>query len=278
MPIIGVEIYPTDDLIWIETDKDAIELNQYIIVSVEEATEEVAIIRRILEKEEFNVLQDENQSLEDSNVTAFLRIANELDIQKIEANKNRIPEAIEECKKHIKEHGLDMHLITAHFSYLGKQVMFIFTADGRVDFRNLVKDLAKAFKKQIRLKQIGPRDRAKYIEGYGKCGRSLCCSTFLGSLDSVTMDMARVQNLHSKGSSKISGVCGKLLCCLGYEVKIYEELRKKMPHIGSKVVYKKGTYDVIGVDVLNQTVKIESKGTVEDNIPVEKIKILEKTT
>jgi len=274
MPIVGFEVYPTDPLTWVNIDDKEFVKEDEVILRLPDEVEEACYVRKILEPEQFQemIKSDDRMAITD-NVT-YLRHASENDKQKLHANLKRIPEALIACRKIVETHHLNMQLVTAHFSFSGNQLMFIFTAEGRVDFRDLVKDLVRSFKKQIRLKQIGPRDRSKFIGGFGKCGRSLCCATHLDKLDSVTMDMARVQNLHSKGASKISGICGKLLCCLAYEMKVYQDLRKNMPDTGTRVRIGKDEGVVIGQDVLNQTLKIKFSTDYVDHVPLEKAKIV----
>lgn len=187
---------------------------------------------------------------------SFLRKATAHDLQKMEMMKNQADETGEACKKKIAEHGLDMQLTFTEFSLDGSRVNFIFTSDDRVDFRELVKDLAKTFNKQIHLQQIGPRDKAKVVSGRGKCGKCLCCCCWLKNLQSITMDMVRSQCLESKGSSKLSGCCGKLMCCLRYEVDSYKDLTKNLPKAGSIVKTSKGEGQVMSLDILNQKIKV----------------------
>lgn len=188
---------------------------------------------------------------------SILRKATQHDRQKIEAHNERNNAAFELCKKIIAEHVIEMYLIKALYSLDGSKINFIFTAADRVDFRELVKDLAKTFQKQIHLQQIGPRDKAKIVGGYGRCGQQTCCSRFLPKLESITMDMVRAQNLTNKGSDKLSGLCGKLLCCLRYEVKQYVERKKHLPEIGDKVLLNNEMMvTIIGVDILNQKIKV----------------------
>ncbi|MBD3330593.1 hypothetical protein GF354_03630 [Candidatus Peregrinibacteria bacterium] len=217
-------------------------------------------------KEEFGVIQlNKIPSKAPENIvrdSKILRLATANDSQRLISYKEQSEHALSVCKKLIKTHKLDMQVFVASYSFDGSRVLFMFTADERVDFRDLVKDLAKNLQKQIYLRQIGPRDKAKIVGGYGKCGRSLCCSTFLDKLESISMDMVRVQSLESKGSSKLSGTCGKLLCCLKYEVDAYKELKKNIPDIGSKVKLKRGaptpskSGEIIALDILNQKVKL----------------------
>ncbi|MBU1992930.1 MAG: regulatory iron-sulfur-containing complex subunit RicT [Patescibacteria group bacterium] len=188
--------------------------------------------------------------------SAVLRKMTPNDVQKMETNINRGQDVVEPTLKKIEKYGLDMQLFEASYSFDGSKINFIFTADDRVDFRELVKDLAKHFQKQIHLKQIGPRDKARVVSGVGRCGRKLCCSAFLNRMESITMDMVRSQDLVSKGSSKLSGSCGKLLCCLKYEVEEYARLRSELPPMGSIVKTKDVEGRVIGLDVLNQKMKL----------------------
>lgn len=217
-------------------------------------------------KEEFGVVKFCNAlALEEDKVlvnSKILRPATPNDLQKMESHMDQNGQSLEACQNLVKKYELDMQVFRAGVSFDGTKVHFMFTADERVDFREMVKDLAKILKKQIYLRQVGPRDKAKAVGGYGKCGRPLCCSSFLGRLESISMDMVRDQGLESKGSSKLSGACGKLLCCLKYEVETYRALKSSLPDIGSVVRLKKSVIssgregNVVGMDVLNQKLKI----------------------
>jgi cell fate regulator YaaT (PSP1 superfamily) len=203
---------------------------------------------------------------------SYLRKATANDIQRMEMLGAKAKEAKQRCEEKIKEHNLDMQLEFVEYSLDGTKINFIFTADDRVDFRELVKDLAKTFQKQIHLQQIGPRDKARIVTGRGRCGKGLCCAKWLNSLDSITMDMVRSQNLESKGSSKLSGCCGKLMCCLRYEVEEYKRLKSQLPEPDSIVKVKKGEGKVIGLDILNQTVKILFPDQSSEVIKAEEVK------
>lgn len=203
---------------------------------------------------------------------SYLRKATAHDKQKMETLQGRAEEAMEICKEKIQNHKLDMILEFTEFSLDGSRINFIFTSDDRVDFRELVKDLAKTFQKQIHLQQIGPRDKARIVTGRGKCGKSLCCAGWLKDLKSITMDMVRSQCLESKGSAKLSGCCGKLMCCLRYEVEEYKQLKKNLPKIGSIVKVPKGEGQVISLDILNQRVKVLFKDRSFETIPVDEVK------
>ena len=189
-------------------------------------------------------------------VKEIMRKANEKDDQKYAQNQEKEKKAFETCKEKIKKHGLEMKLIKVEYTFDGKKIMFYFTADGRVDFRELVKDLASVFRTRIELRQVGVRDEAKLIGGIGMCGRELCCSTFLPSFAPVTIKMAKEQNL-SLNPTKISGICGRLMCCLKNEQESYEYLNSNLPDVGEKVKTFDGFEgEVASVNVIKQEVKI----------------------
>ncbi len=200
------------------------------------------------------------REVEDSKITQplkdVIRIATERDKEREENNRKKEKEAYNICKKKIAKHNLEMKLIEAEYTFDNNKVLFYFTADGRIDFRELVKDLASVFKTRIELRQIGVRDETKILGGMGICGRPLCCHTYLSDFAPVSIKMAKEQNL-SLNPTKISGVCGRLMCCLKNEQETYEYLNKKLPAIGDKVVTVDGIKgQVTGVNVLRQLVKI----------------------
>ena len=185
-----------------------------------------------------------------------IRIANAQDDKKEESNRKREKEAYQICLKKIKEHGLEMKLIDVEYTFDNNKVLFYFTADGRIDFRELVKDLAAIFKTRIELRQIGVRDETKILGGIGICGRALCCHTYLSEFAPVSIKMAKEQNL-SLNPTKISGVCGRLMCCLKNEEETYEELNRKLPVVGDRVNTPDGLRgEVQSVNVLRQLVKV----------------------
>ncbi|MGA2666466.1 MAG: regulatory iron-sulfur-containing complex subunit RicT [Patescibacteria group bacterium] len=165
---------------------------------------------------------------------------------------------IEEAKEKTLRHGLDIKILDAELSFDQKKLTFYFSADGRVDFRSLVSDMAKSFNKLIRLQQVGARDEARYFGGIGKCGRELCCRKFLNNLESITLEMAQVQALSTAGSAKLSGCCGKLMCCLSYEAQNYEDLKKKMPKIGSEYKSSQVIGKVVEHNILEGKVVVET--------------------
>lgn len=185
-----------------------------------------------------------------------MRKATEEDTQKDKKNREKEREAFKICKEKIVKHGLEMKLIDAEYTFDNNKVLFYFTADGRVDFRELVKDLASVFKTRIELRQIGVRDETKILGGIGFCGRPLCCHTYLSDFAPVSIKMAKEQNL-SLNPTKISGICGRLMCCLKNEEETYEELNRKLPNPGDTVTTNDGFKgEVASVNVLRQLVKV----------------------
>ena len=185
-----------------------------------------------------------------------LRVATQDDDEREKYNRERGRDAFKICQKKIREHGLEMKLIDAEYTFDNNKVLFYFTADGRIDFRQLVKDLASIFKTRIELRQIGVRDETKILGGIGICGRCLCCHTYLSEFAPVSIRMAKEQNL-SLNQTKISGVCGRLMCCLKNEQETYEELNRRLPGIGDTVTTPDGIQgNVQSVNVLRQLVKV----------------------
>ena len=190
-------------------------------------------------------------------IKQILRVANDEDNERYNYNREKEKDAFRLCKEKIVERGLEMKLIDAEYTFDNSKILFYFTADGRVDFRELVRELAAAFKTRIELRQIGVRDETKMIGGYGSCGRVLCCHAYLSDFAPVSIRMAKEQNL-SLNPTKISGVCGRLMCCLKNEEDVYEELNRKMPGVGDIMeVLEDGTQgEVASVNILRQTVRI----------------------
>ena len=205
-----------------------------------------------------------------------LRVATKDDDEREAQNRSKERDAFKICQKKIREHGLEMKLIDAEYTFDNNKVLFYFTADGRIDFRQLVKDLASIFKTRIELRQIGVRDETKILGGIGICGRCLCCHTYLSEFVPVSIKMAKEQNL-SLNQTKISGVCGRLMCCLKNEQETYEELNKRLPGIGDMVTTPDGLQgSVQSVNVLRQRVKVIVDINDEKEIqefPVEELKL-----
>jgi len=191
-----------------------------------------------------------------SNAGRLVRKATEDDLRHYRRNRELEARAYHICQQKIKERKLPMKLVEVEYLFDRSKAIFYFTAEGRVDFRELVRDLAYELRTRIEMKQIGVRDEAKLLGGYGSCGRPLCCATFLESFEPVSIRMAKAQNL-TLDPAKISGVCGRLMCCLEYEYEVYEQLRKKMPKVNEKVVYNGETCKVKSLDVLSETVYVE---------------------
>lgn len=187
-----------------------------------------------------------------------IREATAQDLSQIEKNKKKIKDIMTTCEQKIKEHNLSMKLIEAEYSFDRSRIVFYFTSEGRVDFRELIKDLAAIFKARIELRQIGVRDEARFLGGVGPCGRPLCCASFLKDFEPVAIKMAKEQNL-PLNPTKISGLCGRLMCCLGYEHECYKEMAKGLPKEGEKIKTKDIKGKVINVNALKRTVTVETE-------------------
>ena len=218
------------------------------------------VIVETAQGEEYAEVVIANRQMPDDKIVKPLkkvvRIATYKDKKHYEENKEKEKEAFDICIKKIKEHKLDMTLTDVEFKFDNSKVLFYFTADGRIDFRDLVKDLAAIFKTRIELRQIGVRDEVKRIGGNGVCGRELCCCSFLGNFETVSIKMAKEQNM-SLNPSKISGNCGRLMCCLKYEQEVYEEKLKRIPKIGAIVKTEDGEGTVEGVETLKEKIRVK---------------------
>ena len=203
-----------------------------------------------------------NRYVEDEKIIAPLkkvvRIANNRDIKRYDECRKIEKEAFDICKQKIKEHKLNMTLTEVECKFDNSKVIFYFTADGRIDFRDLVKDLAAIYRTRIEMRQIGVRDEVRRIGGNGVCGRELCCCTFLSDFEAVSIKMAKEQNI-SLNPSKISGNCGRLMCCLKYENEVYEDKLKRLPNVGAIVKTEDGEGEVDGVETLKETLKVKFK-------------------
>ncbi len=210
--------------------------------------------------EEFGEVVIARKEIEDNEVTEplkkVIRIATEKDEKMRAQYKAKEKDAFNICLEKIKNHGLPMKLIDVEYKYDGTKVIFYFTADKRIDFRELVKDLASVFRTRIELRQIGVRDEIKKCGGNGICGRQLCCCSFLGNFETVSIKMAKEQNI-SLNPSKISGNCGRLMCCLKYEQNVYEEKLKRLPKVGAIVKTEEGTGEVASVETLKEVIRVK---------------------
>lgn len=203
----------------------------------------------------------------------IIRIADENDRKKYDDNKEKAKETFAICQEKIKEHGLSMFLIDCEYTFDRNKLIFYFTAEGRIDFRDLVKDLASIFKTRIELRQIGVRDEAKAIGGLGTCGRKLCCSSWLGDFRPVSIKMAKDQSL-SLNPTKISGICGRLFCCLKYEHEVYAAAIEKMPGVGSLVLTEDGKGKVIEINAILEQIRVEFNDKTIKVYPGESVKVL----
>ena len=201
----------------------------------------------------------ENREVDDSEIVKplkrIVRPANENDLRVVRENRAKEQKAFSICEEKIRAHNLDMKLVDVEYTFDGSKILFYFTADGRVDFRELVKDLAGVFRTRIELRQIGVRDESKMVGGFGMCGRPFCCSTFLGDFQPVSIKMAKEQGL-SLNPVKISGTCGRLMCCLKYEQEAYEHLLRHTPKVGAIVETREGRGTVVENNLLTGMLKI----------------------
>ena len=217
--------------------------------------------------EQFGYVTKENKDIEEKRLVTplkkIIRIATTKDIKQQQKNEKDNMLALEKARELVKELDLSMNVLDANYTFDRKQLLFNFLADERIDFRELAKKLAAIYKTRIELRQIGIRDKAREIGGLGPCGRFLCCNSFLTDLNSVTINMAKNQNL-ALNPTKINGVCGRLLCCLAYEDDVYSELKTDLPSIGEEYIYNKKTYKVIDVDILKRKVTLENDNSKEE--------------
>lgn len=245
--VIGVRFRTAGKIYFFDPKDFQVKMGQHVIVETSRGIEYGKVVserRNIKEKYLSNELK------------SVIRIATEEDDEKAAENRQKEKEAYKICLQKIKDHKLEMKLVATEYTFDNNKVLFYFTADGRVDFRELVKDLASVFRTRIELRQIGVRDEAKMLGGIGICGRELCCNTFLSEFAPVSIKMAKEQNL-SLNPTKISGVCGRLMCCLKNEQETYEYLNSKLPKIGDVLKTNTGVVgEVQRVDVLRQKVKL----------------------
>lgn len=245
--VIGVRFRPAGKIYFFAPGKLDVKTGDKVIVETARGVEFGLVVSGPKDVEDEQIMQPLKQ---------VIRIATDEDMKKEKKNHEKEKEAFEICLEKIRKHGLDMKLIDAEYTFDNNKVLFYFTADGRIDFRELVKDLASVFRTRIELRQIGVRDETKIRGGIGICGRELCCHTYLSEFAPVSIKMAKEQNL-SLNPSKISGVCGRLMCCLTNEEETYEELNSHLPGTGDYVTTPEGLKgDVQSVNVLRQLVKV----------------------
>lgn len=245
--VIGVRFKEAGKIYYFDPNDLDITMDDYVIVET---------VRGI----EFGHVVILNKQVDEDDVVLPLkkveRIANDEDIANVRENEQLAKKAMEVCVDKIKFHQLDMNLVDVEYTFDRSKVVFYFTAEGRIDFRDLVKDLASQFKTRIELRQIGVRDEAKLLGGIGPCGRMLCCSTFLGDFEPVSIKMAKDQSL-SLNPAKISGLCGRLMCCLKYENDHYEDTKKQLPDMGKEISTTYGEGKVVGLNLLEELIQVE---------------------
>lgn len=245
--IVGVRFRTAGKIYYFDPKDMEIKRGDHVIVETARGVEYGRVVAGVKDVPEETVVQP---------LKAVLRVATSEDDERVKRNRLREREALAICKEKVNKHHLDMKLIDAEYTFDNNKVLFYFTADGRVDFRELVKDLASVFKTRIELRQIGVRDETKILGGVGSCGRPLCCHSYLSEFLPVSIKMAKEQNL-SLNPTKISGVCGRLMCCLKNEEETYEYLNSHLPNIGDYVTADDGMKgEVHSVNVLRQTVKV----------------------
>ncbi len=245
--VVGVRFKEVGKVYYFDPDGHSLKKGDMVIVETARGVEcgEVAMENRDVSEEEIV-----------KPLKKLVRVATDEDIDKVKENKKKEKEAFEICEKKILKHGLDMKLVDIEYTFDNSKILFYFTADGRVDFRELVKDLASVFHTRIELRQIGVRDESKMLGGIGICGRPFCCSSFLGDFQPVTVKMAKEQGL-SLNPTKISGTCGRLMCCLKYEQNAYDHLLRITPKTGAIVETPEGRGKVVDVNLLRGIVKVQ---------------------
>lgn len=244
--VVGVRFKKAGKIYYFDPGEYNLVLDDYVIVETARGIEYGKVAIQAQEVGENDVVLP---------LKKIIRPAESGDLEKVEENNEEADKAFKIANTKIEEHKLEMKLVDVEYTFDRNKIIFYFTAEGRVDFRNLVKDLASIFRTRIELRQIGVRDEAKMLGGIGPCGRMLCCSTFLGDFEPVSIKMAKDQNL-SLNPSKISGLCGRLMCCLKYENDEYEEAKKMMPDIGTRIETPEGPGKVIGLNLLERLLQV----------------------
>ncbi len=252
------EVFVTswDKIYYIESVEQTVPVGGYLVINTSQGEELGKVVAEI---------EKDPQSLDekDEEMATFVRKAKQEDIESTLEARKKIPKTISDCKTFVKKHDLPMKLVDAHYSIDNKRLTFAFISNGRVDFRGLLRDLVKHFKLNIRLQQIGIRDEIKINGDLGCCGKVLCCQNFYQDLGNVTSDLADLQQVAHRGSDRLSGVCGRLKCCLTYEKDAYQKLAEGLPAIGSEYKTKQGKGVVIGWHTLKRSVDVKlTDGTI----------------
>jgi cell fate regulator YaaT (PSP1 superfamily) len=247
--VVGVRFKKAGKIYYFDPGDLSIEKDDFVIVETVRGVEYGRAVVPRKQVEEHDVVLP---------LKKVVRIADHKDRMIVDENKQAAQEAYDVCNEKVNGHQLDMKLVDVEYTFDRNKIIFYFTADGRVDFRELVKDLAAIFRTRIELRQIGVRDEAKMLGGIGPCGRMLCCSTFLGDFDPVSIKMAKDQNL-SLNPTKISGLCGRLMCCLKYENDEYEAAKEQLPDLGEMIQTPQGRGKVVGLNLLERVLQVELK-------------------
>lgn len=245
--VIGVNFYDSKKIYYFLVNDLVVSKGDYVIVLTERGEQFGKVVTDVIEVDESKL----NNSLKD-----VIRVATLDDVSVNDGNISDAKRALVDAKRFVSELNLDMQILSACFTFDRKQLVFNFLSDERVDFRELARKLAGVYKTRIELRQIGIRDKAKAVGGYGQCGRKLCCSSFLNDINSVSINMAKNQNL-ALNPQKINGVCGRLMCCLAYENECYCDYKKGLPKVGSRVSVSGDEGKVISVDIFARTYRIE---------------------
>lgn len=284
MKVAQVQFTPWDKIYNFDLNDISLIRGDYVIVKTEIGTEIGKIVgfieissngffKKKADKKRVKDSDAKNENeVETNELKPIIRKATSIDLAKITSEKEK-EEALEYCKSLIKKHKLPMKLVDVYFLFDGSKITFAFIADGRIDFRELVKSLIRYYNRSVRLQQIGIRDEAKLMGDYGRCGRELCCKKFLSNISSITSDMAEIQQVVHRGSERISGICGRLVCCLAFEEKGYEELAKRLPLIGIKVNVDGKSGIVVGHNTLKQSVKVEFPGENGENSTIAEVNL-----
>jgi cell fate regulator YaaT (PSP1 superfamily) len=247
MDVVGIRFKPTGKVLQYAAEGLALQRGEKCVAESENGVEIATVVMPPYEIE---------ADAEQTSIKPVLRPASVEDLEQAEAYKEQAREAFDLCRQRIQEMAVPMKLVSADFTLDGRKVIFYFTAEGRVDFRQLVRSLASALQTRIEMRQIGVRDEAKKLGGYGTCGRPLCCSTFLTEFAPISVRMAKEQGL-ALNPSRISGVCGRLKCCLAYEIPVYKAIRDELPRIGDTYVTEEGPGRVTDVTVMGEAFEVE---------------------
>ena len=247
MDVVGIRFKPTGKVLQYAAEGLSLQRGEKCVAESENGVEIATVVMPPYEIE---------ADAEQTSIKPVLRPASVEDLEQAEAYKEQAREAFDLCRQRIQEMAVPMKLVSADFTLDGRKVIFYFTAEGRVDFRQLVRSLASALQTRIEMRQIGVRDEAKKLGGYGTCGRPLCCSTFLTEFAPISVRMAKEQGL-ALNPSRISGVCGRLKCCLAYEIPVYKAIRDELPRIGDTYVTEEGPGRVTDVTVMGEAFEVE---------------------